>query len=542
MRGASTNTNTDTVRLASMNPSVQAQIHVITSTAEVVMLQWTCRLRVALERSGFRAIDLENNSRPECLTEAEFVAPNGGFPSDFRWGALQSCYRDRESDTAGKVTPDGRVDFDILWLSPTVFICSLEFERQGDYLPNDCQIAIGLNVENDEKIFQFNAYSLSSLFPGELDEPSLLPFQFLQHVTALLPVNYFDEILLFRLCRHRCPIDHMLQFLAIVPSDGDMARAASADCGTEFIFDCEGCTFTVDELKAVFSHPFHPSVKLGFGCHPFDESVPMIEMLKLSMHLRSIDIPEHLFGMFLHEGPRVNFSVRSSNLTMHGTSALNGDNCTPTLLGTIATIHDVGDICLRGEPCGTAAQKLVLECCIRPFVNGSLKSKSLRVHLVGDEGVRLHESEIKEWAAALSVSCKSKELQKFNVCFYPAPNHRPRKLDKVKQWDAEIMPSLVLNYCGENLTRPLEGKILPVSVKAINQGMVYHKTTGHDPFDMRIANAGLIYALLRTKAGETQGVGDWHDVFSRLAQDASGPLCKKCTFSGSKRPAQSLQE
>jgi hypothetical protein len=526
-----------------MNPSVQAQIRVITSSAEVAMLQWTCRLRVALERSGFKAVDLENASIPECLTEAEFDAPNGVFPSEFRWEALQSCYRDRDSDTAGKVTPDGRVDFDVLWLSPTVFICSLSFERLvNEYLSNDCTFELFLREGEAEKIYQFAVYSLSSLLPGELDEPSLLPFQFLQHVTALLPANYFDEIRIYRSDRDRCPIGHLLQFLAIVPN----GCATTTDGGTRFAFEGVGCTFSEDELQAVFSHPFHPSVKLGFGYHLFDESVPMIEMLKQATHLRSIEIPEQLFGPLVHqiyhEGPYVDLSVRSSNLTMRGISYLNGDHLTPSLLDTIATIHDVDDICVRTTVSGTAAQQRVLEYCICPFVDGSLKSRSLRIHLLGDEHVRLHKDEVKAWAAALSVSCKSKELRMFNVCFCPSANQPPQKLDKVKLWDAEIFPSLVLNYCGEKLMRPLEGKILSAAIKSVNQGLIYRKTTRHDPFDMRIANAGLIYALLRIKAGETQGAGDWHDVFSRLDQDSSSSLCEESTLSGRKRPVQSLQE
>jgi hypothetical protein len=501
------------------------------------MLQRTCRLQEALERSRFHAVDPRDLSIPGRFTEAELVAPNAVFPSAFRWEALQSCYRDHSPDAHGK--------FDVLWLSPTVFICSLEFEyyigQDIVFVPRDCMVVLVLKEGNAEKKLKFKAYTLSSLFPGESDESSLLPFQFLQHVTEFLPANYFSEIGLLRESRDRCPIGHMLQFLSVVPND-DFNCATSAGGGTHFVLNCSGgFRFTEDELQAVLSHPFHPSVKLGFGSHLFDESVPMIEMLKQATYLRSIEIPEQLYGPVLNqsylEGPRVNFSVRASNLTMHGTSYLNGDNLAPSPLGIIATIHDVDDVCLRGKPCGTAAHQLVLECCIRAIVDGSLKSKSLRVHLIGDEGVRLHESEIKEWAAALSVSCQSKELQKFNVCFYPAPNHRPRKLDKVKQWDAEIVPSLVLNYCGEKLTRPLEGKILPVSIKSINQGMVYHKTTGHDPFDMRIANAGLIYALLRAKAGETQGAGDWHDVVSCRDQEASSPV-----LSGRKRPAHSRQE
>jgi hypothetical protein len=84
---------------------------------------------------------------------------------------------------------------------------------------------------------------------------------------------------------------------------------------------------------------------------------------------------------------------------------------------------------------------------------------------------------------------------------------------------------------------PLDRKLLPVTVKSINQGKLHRKTTVHDPLDMRRENAGWIHALVRTKAGKTQGAGDWHDVVSWCDQEASSP-----GLSGRILPSESRQE
>jgi hypothetical protein len=39
--------------------------------------------------------------------------------------------------------------------------------------------------------------------------------------------------------------------------------------------------------------------------------------------------------------------------------------------------------------------------------------------------------------------------------------------------------------------------ILSLAIKAVIEGNVYHRATNHEAFDMRIANAGLIFCILR---------------------------------------------
>jgi hypothetical protein len=514
------------------------------------MLQQTSRLRDALERQGgFTATD--DHARGKALpfvTEAELVAPSGIFPNEFRWEALRS-YCKTYTLHSGQMTVDRtKTNIDVLWLSPTVFLSPLHISVLDDQEVGfpfrrvfyDCTVDFLLRgEENGDKSVMFRAYSLSSLLDGDREEPSLLPFQFFQHVTALLPADYFSTIILGRVdgAPERCPSDHLLQFLAVIPNGSVQEATAVGGCTNVVIWG--GYSITRDELQAILSHPFHPSVQLGFDEHPFRGELPefpflglpLIEMLKEARCLRSVQIPCQVLRSYRGETPVFELSARSSNLMMHASNQL-----WPCQFDTIATIHDVDAISIKSYVRDSEDQKNVFNQCITPFLNGGLKTKSLRIHLRSDPGVHLPESQAQEWAGALSIPHVSKDLTMFNVWFYPVFKHQPQNLGGMKEWDAELFPSLVLNYCGENVLQPLDEELLPSAVQLINQGSVYHKTTGHKAFDMGTTNAGLIFALLRIKAGETQGLGDG---FSRK-KATSPPRKVISSLSGTKRPAPSL--
>jgi hypothetical protein len=517
------------------------------------LLQRDNRLGCVLKGLRFEAIRSARDSgiAPEILVEAKLVTHSGIFPSEFRWEALQSCFRNL----------DGRVAIDVLWLSPSVFVSTLEFKDGNPHLHrfdrpsfHDCSVEFW--TRDSEEPLEIHLYSLLSFLAGEQDEPSLLPFQFFQHVTALLPADYFALISLYRMHDpQRCPIASMLQFLAIVPH-GAMRQVPSVACGTRVFL---AGTLTITELKAVLAHPFHPSVKLEFDSFPFDDnSVPLIEMLKEAEHLRSVKIPYQLFESL--QGP---FQPnRSNNLTMRASVCLRGPDDTPSLLAAITTIHNAENVSIECRDDATADGLRVLGHYIRPFLDGSLKSKRLRVQL-NPQGSSVHK--IREWAAGLAVPFKSNNLTMFNLELKDEPdrlvavpfmsNHSttfnmyllPREeddpvekdeadhLNHIEQWDAELFPSLALNYCGDKLMQPLAERVMSWAIKCINHGLVYHKTTGHKPFDMSMTNAGLIYAVVRIKSGVTQDLAGWH---GRLCRNRPPDVVS--SLSGNKRPAPSL--
>jgi hypothetical protein len=315
------------------------------------MLQRTSRLRDALERQGgFTASDSYCARDPvlAIVAEAELATPSDIFPSEFRWEALKSCYKIYTHHASGKTTVDQKgTSVDVLWLSPTVFISPLHI-RVGEYrevdsgfrrMSYDCEIKfIQREEENAKNVFLFRVYRLWSLAGGDVEEPSLVPFQFLQHATALLPVNYFGSIVLSRVgsFAQRCPSDHLLQFLDVVPN----GSATEEGCYTNVVL-VGGFSITRDELQAILSHPFHPNVHLGFDSFPFRDKIPMIEMLKETRSLRSVDIPFQVIYS-VERSPVFALSAQLSNLMMHASARIS-----PSQLGAIATIHNVYDISIK---------------------------------------------------------------------------------------------------------------------------------------------------------------------------------------------------
>jgi hypothetical protein len=71
--------------------------------------------------------------------------------------------------------------------------------------------------------------------------------------------------------------------------------------------------------------------------------------------------------------------------------------------------------------------------------------------------------------------------------------------DRILAWDEGNIPCLVLNSHTKRLTSPT-CPIIQFALRAVNQGIVYCKTTEHAPCDTRIANAWLMFRLVKLTA------------------------------------------
>jgi hypothetical protein len=69
------------------------------------------------------------------------------------------------------------------------------------------------------------------------------------------------------------------------------------------------------------------------------------------------------------------------------------------------------------------------------------------------------------------------------------------------------MPTLIANSYRASLQKPLREGTLSLAVKAINMGVPYQKTMERAPYNMAIANAGLIFQLVRA---EVKKVSEQH--------------------------------
>jgi hypothetical protein len=145
-------------------------------------------------------------------------------------------------------------------------------------------------------------------------------------------------------------------------------------------------------------------------------------------------------------------------------------------------------------------------------VDSSLENLCLRFDGVGktDAGQIAQEivHQTSYFVAGGMPACKSSHLCVFNASLvYWADGERTTwKCDRVPWWDQVIVPSLTLNFHRKRLTNPA-GAVMQFALRAVNQGIVYRKTTDHVPFDPSIANASLIYKLIKNQAQDQSWFG-----------------------------------
>jgi hypothetical protein len=477
------------------------------------MLRWTCRLRDELERGGFSVFE-KHSQKLMAMREAELVGPDGGpFPDGFRWETFVASYAGSKADIITllqrgfdghghlAVDPSSSIDqsirslsgqavsdfttnaIDVLWLSKNVCISPMAFCRHMDmsYLYD---YGITLKPRATSKSVTCYATSLSSLGLGEVEEPSLLALQFLKYVTALVPESFFDGVWLKR-NRDRpqcCPVNCIVQFHSI------FARRAGAGVDKTTLTVTGSNTINPDELRALLSHQFSPAVSLLFDndYEKFDYDCVLCD----PGPFQRPDAAEGITGV----------TIKWPNLSIHTTLAMPSQ-----LLDTLSKIQPVNCICFsfdsrfwRGT--GRSRRKWV-ETFIHPFLNGQLNSESvqLRFHLNQQIYQRSHTPQWKQWLADAMIPCKSKRMCSFTVDF--RGKEEAGNIDSVKKWDQDIFPSVVANYLRQQLT-PMVGKnVLPLAIDAINRGQIYRRTTGHAPFDMSVANAGLIFEFIKVAYG-----------------------------------------
>jgi hypothetical protein len=530
------------------------------------MLRWTCRLRDALERRGFQ-VDRYALPRIAEMREAELVSMNGVFPSDFRWETLVSRVRNRQNIPGLRVYSGGgfqmwggrpRLTFrdidphcpvsmlvrsfsgqpvedsqqhkiDVLWLSASVFISCFQIT---DVINGPGPMYRYLF--NYEASFSYNAgmtrqtFFASSLSIVEGDgrrEPSPLSLAFFQHVTALLPADYFNEISLRRRIPQICPVDYLILFLSIIPHNRAPTTQKKADSPVRVVLHGER-TITRDEFHQILSHQFHPVVQLSFDYSPFDESVSHTafnDLLRDALYLRAVKLPRGLVrtdsGRDGRLGDFVKIDLKTPDLWIQCSCSAKS----PKWLHATAKHHNAKDINLtfsRQSGSWTRAQRLEF---LQPFVNLFMDSDSslenvcliFDCHIFASEGVQDEEqacngnpeqkrtkkiNQVALMVASEIPACNSRNLCVFNSYIGDGTSKRiDWRCNHVEWWDKAIIPVLVLNFHRKRLTNPV-GAVIQLALRAVNQGVVYRKTTDHLPCDASIANAGLIFCIVKQQA------------------------------------------
>jgi hypothetical protein len=473
-------------------------------------------LRDLIESKGYKTCK-ESLKRCTEIREAEFV--DGNLPEQFRWETFKNCCErkdkahvwlfncDSVSWILGKLVPAidscspkslhirslcglsitsfPQRNIDVWWLSPTVFISWMAFSFQQRSIRD---FEVEFIVYHG---FSCYIYSLSAFGEGERVSSSSLAMPFFRHLIALLPANYFRVI---RLCcldkSKQFPLE---DFLSMVPHDAPLPPLHSDTQWTKFHLSLEPRSINQDELRAIFSHKFHPLVKLSFNDRVFDQSVPFnvfSDLLRQARDLHAVALPSRL--MWAGQPPALSFKsvvLKSQNLTAilaNDTSAVS-----PELLHSFSTRHQVNEIRMEFHInfWKEAAKRAQLHGCIKPFFHRSSRLEHLTIQFAEEDFQYVPLESI------VSV-CLSQSM-----CFFNASSKIrgiDRNLDRVQYWDQTVFPQLSLNYWRNHVGKPV-AKVSLV-VKAINQGLIYRKTTDHIPYNSKIAHAGIIFYLIKDGA------------------------------------------
>jgi hypothetical protein len=168
------------------------------------------------------------------------------------------------------------------------------------------------------------------------------------------------------------------------------------------------------------------------------------------------------------------------------------------MLHRISTFHRMIDFEIKlyvCEPQGSQVAQEVMRCYLESVLQ---KSSSLeRVQICLCHHGRPFESELfRQFPPDIGASCESKKLRFVSVyheCYFPTTI---KTLDRSKRWDIALFPSLMMNWY-DNLSRSSFEEVLPLAIKAISTGNAYQTVTNHTPTDVTLANASLIFCVVK---------------------------------------------
>jgi hypothetical protein len=509
-------------------------------------LQWTFRLLDAITQ---RNCWIGDSSRTvENMMEAEIVpsCQEGSFPDRFDWETLAehwnwkcdavtlyneaiiNVHSDRE--VYGRISerlrpPDrsrvgqpvlGEQLFHVLWLSPSVFISNSKFEI---YTRDSGRISLWdyiyrLSVRDTEKIFRFYAYALSTFedkrVPPRLGNVSFQSVQFFHQVTASLPADYFS-FLAFEKGRHQFPANYVPPLLAVLRTQADDVFTnrpwTKVFLGAYLYFENEYQKCTREELEAL-SHVFHSKVHVSF--ESFEKSVSIFDLNRFllgpsppgSVSVGSHHFVPERFGPEQDDFParEITFESSALQLCLSGFSLSFSGSC----LNEILRVHHVKALevvipsCIWGAGLEHVRERLA--CFSRRFLEEHSVLERL-AFVVNREPVVSELRRDALWWAACTPPCKSRKLRVCNLSFRVEDKncrgYHYSPLKRIKRWDEVMVPALVLNFYRNVASTPLTSGIITLVLQSINVGKVYQKTTNHVPYDVSIANSGLIFQIVR---------------------------------------------
>jgi hypothetical protein len=501
------------------------------------MFRWTCRLRDALEKNRFQISDNDYSSlsgdseRLSTMREVELSLENGAFPASLRWERFMSFYSNgayERFDLCRKGSPhlspaidsksplsqsiralSGRsvvesseFKFDVLWLSPKVFLSRFSFTIVGNFRFNYAVILNGRgNSGVDPADIDFYAYAISS-FGGKSDlgPPSPLPLVFLCHLGATLPADYFSKIWFGSYNRERpLPVGLYEQLLSIIPHTAPRGSANRELTATVVLAG----VIERDDLRQILAHQFHPAVKLLFyEKNPFRNLSSLSEfhpLLQESQYLRSIVLPNVLVesneSREIFQSLEATFKLPLLSIHCAGTISI-------ATLKSIYEKYRVTDIKIklfaRSWPDVPSSSQELMNTCIGLFSKKNSLLERACISYVN------HIDDSLGWSPGFVSYCSSKV-----VCFVTVHQDRCYENAQLREIPScDQSPLVVLNCDRTLLKKNLTSGMIPYAIKAIQDGRVFCMASAHKAFDMSITNAGLTFSILKQHANIQEGLGN----------------------------------
>jgi hypothetical protein len=451
----------------------------------------------------------------------------------------------------------------LIWLSPSAFISTIKMSwtgpktgkhtpiwlytitfkmRQQCQTPSTCSFHI-YYIESFRKYKRRNTLS----WP-------YLPLALFHQILPPLPADFFTSIEIAEGANIGCGCCFYSHALSAVMPAADAAlpplNAKNYQEYTEVRFASKINNL---ELEAILDHPFHPYVRVAFD--QFDETSLDLEdfnylLRHASDHIRHLKAPKFLikFRPSLFGDESFTANPRLETLTIDWTNLQgslvhshrnyrNSTNVSPDLLKGIEQNPNFQRLNLRFD----APIYIIRDKMIQSFGNNSV-SRLMKTIIPNHPSFKELTVEAKLTTSTQDAFCSSgrgiDNLVSSSTSFPNSLSHlsfewvgcNACKFRKARVssafWDSLVIPRLALNWLyhqtqaeqrHEAPTWALSKKathrikrtgvqpassLLALQIRAINEGILYRKTTEQRPHDTSTTNASVIAALLRQAVGE----------------------------------------
>jgi hypothetical protein len=424
---------------------------------------------------------------------------------------------------------------------------------------------ITLEMRHGRGTCSFHIYCIEYFQKYKRSKPSSprLPLTFFRQVLQPLPVDFFASIEFTRQAAIDCECFYSQFLSCILPCAEDVCPPREVKNYQEYTEVRFADKINDLELNVILNHQFHPYVRLAFG--NFDETSldPVVFNFMLrhaSSHVRHLKVPKSLIQFLPSEygGESFTANPRLETLTIDWTnlqSSLlysyrdywNNTSVSPDLLKGIQRNPNFQRLNLRFD----APIYSIRDTREQYFINASVLHLMKRV-IPSHPSFKELTVEAKLNAMDVPRSNNGETIDFLVLSTNPFPNGlvsspnsflnglshlsfqfmgqsaaEDRKLQVSSTlWDSHVIPHLAINWLfhqsraeqrheapawafSKKATQHINRRglqpaasLLALQIRAINEGILYRKTTEHIPRDTSTTNASAIAGLLRLAIGE----------------------------------------